>query len=70
MSLVCPKCGEHVSTTIRAETSAIQHIFAFCCCIFGLWLGCCLVPYCMDDLKQVTHSCPSCGATLGTYKGI
>ena len=69
MTLVCPRCGEQVTTTIKTSASLIQHLGAFLCCIFGCWLGCCFLPYCVDSIKQVTHSCPSCRNTLGLYKG-
>ena len=69
MTLVCPRCNQQVTTAITTDTSLIQHLGAFVCCIFGLWFGCCLIPYCIDSMKQVTHCCPNCKNTLGMYKG-
>lgn len=32
------------------------------------WLGCCLIPCCIDDCMDVHHSCPNCRAYLGRYR--
>ena len=69
MTLICPSCSQQVTTAIKTDTSLLQHLLAFGCIVIGCWLGCCLVPYCMDNMRQVTHSCPSCNITLGIYKG-
>merc|ERR1711913_166559 len=56
MTLVCPRCGEQVTTTIKTSASLIQHLGAFLCCIFGCWLGCCFLPYVLRGLHQTSHS--------------
>lgn len=33
-------------------------------------LGCCLIPCIIDDLKDVTHTCPNCKGYIYTYKRI
>lgn len=33
-------------------------------------LGCCLIPCLIDDLKDVTHTCPNCKGYIYTYKRI
>ena len=32
-------------------------------------LGCCLIPFCLDNMKVYTHQCANCKAHLGVYKG-
>merc|ERR1711945_54936 len=69
VTMVCPRCNNQITTNTSAVTSTAQHIGCCLCCIFGGVFGCCLIPYCMDSLQQVTHTCPLCKSTLGIYKG-
>jgi len=32
--------------------------------------GCCLIPLCVDGLKDVDHICPNCNYTVGKYKRL
>lgn len=45
-----------------------------CVCVRALFLrcdlGCCLIPCLIDDLKDVTHTCPNCKGYIYTYKRI
>ena len=34
-------------------------------CLFGCWLGCQFIPFCIDDLKDSVHHCPHCNAVIG-----
>ena len=38
------------------------------CCLFGLWLGCCLIPFCLNDMKDTRHICTNCKKTIRVHK--
>ena len=52
----------------KSESSAMAWILCGALCVFGIW-PCCLIPFCVDSMQAVTHSCPACKITLGRYKG-
>ncbi len=41
--------------------------------LVGCLCGCCLIPFCVDSLKDAIHICPNCNAEVGKseyiYKG-
>lgn len=37
---------------------------------FRCWLGCCLIPFCIQDLQDVKHICPNCSKVVGVYRRI
>ena len=39
-------------------------------CLFGLVFGCCLIPFCVDSVKDVIHKCPNCGAVIARYNRL
>ena len=64
----CVHCGHQGATRITKETG-LGTWFACGGAVFvGCWLGCCLIPFCIDDLKDTKHHCSSCGQTLGCKK--
>jgi len=68
MKMTCPHCQASITTKTDEESSAMAWIICAACCLFGFW-PCSCIPFCMDSLKTVTHSCPSCKTLLGRYKG-
>ena len=72
MWATCPNCDEEILTTIEKSMSRYQCLIAsglicsvagFICC---LWM----IPYCMDDWKDVLHTCPNCNYEIGKYEKI
>ena len=68
VSMTCYSCQAQITTSIRTETGMLQYIAAAGICFFGCWLGCCLIPFCVDDWRDTTHYCPSCNSVLGHYR--
>ena len=69
-SLTCQHCNAAVVTRTRAETGTITWVSAGAMVLFGLWLGCCLIPFCIDDLKDTVHECPNCNRVIDVYKPL
>eukprot|EP00090_Calanus_glacialis_P019403 TRINITY_DN29810_c0_g1_i1.p1 TRINITY_DN29810_c0_g1~~TRINITY_DN29810_c0_g1_i1.p1 ORF type:complete len:149 (+),score=31.99 TRINITY_DN29810_c0_g1_i1:55-501(+) len=66
VTLVCPQCQKNITTRTSSEPSQTAWILGIVLCVLGC-VPCCLIPCCMDSMKQVTHSCPSCNSTLGRF---
>ncbi|XP_053326858.1 cell death-inducing p53-target protein 1 [Spea bombifrons] len=65
---VCPHCQQPIITKISHEVGLMNFLLCCFCCFVGCDLGCCLIPCMINDLKDVTHSCPSCKAYIYTYR--
>ncbi|GIY46677.1 lipopolysaccharide-induced tumor necrosis factor-alpha factor-like protein [Caerostris extrusa] len=66
MSITCGNCRRTVMTTTVKENGACAYIATIFVCL--LCCPCFWIPLCLDSCKDVHHSCPGCGARLGTYK--
>lgn len=67
---VCPHCQQAIVTRISHDVGLMNTLFCLFCFFVGCDLGCCLIPCLIDDLKDVTHSCPNCKGYIYTYKRI
>lgn len=68
--ITCPNCQASISTSMEYEAGILTWLSAGLICLFGCWLGCCLIPFCVDGLQDVKHKCPSCGYFVGMYRRI
>ncbi|KAL2917449.1 hypothetical protein HK105_203115 [Polyrhizophydium stewartii] len=67
-SMLCPNCHQQVVTNTKNENGlAMWLAVGGCCVVTGV---CCWVPFLIKDLKDVSHTCPSCQYYLGSYKMI
>ncbi|XP_045112674.1 lipopolysaccharide-induced tumor necrosis factor-alpha factor homolog isoform X1 [Portunus trituberculatus] len=66
--MICPHCRAEVDTTTKTSPSVVAWLSGFIICILGCWMGCCLIPCCLNDCMDVEHSCPHCNSFLGKYK--
>ena len=63
----CPNCQKDIITNIHYDSGLLTWISVLVLFILGFWL-CCCIPLCIDGLKDVTHTCPSCGHVCGQHK--
>ncbi|XP_033644556.1 lipopolysaccharide-induced tumor necrosis factor-alpha factor homolog [Asterias rubens] len=68
MQMVCPQCQQSVMTRTAYINGLLLWLVVGSICLFGGFLGCCLIPFCISGCKDVAHSCPQCNAYLGTFK--
>lgn len=69
MQTTCPSCHASVLTSVSHEVGALTWIIFAVLCLVGCWI-CAFIPFCVDDCKDVTHSCPNCKAVVGRYKRV
>ncbi|KAL8175270.1 UNVERIFIED_CONTAM: hypothetical protein K2H54_017641 [Gekko kuhli] len=70
VQMCCPSCSKVIVTRLSHSAGALTWLSAGSLCILGCWIGCCLIPFCVDSLLDVDHYCPSCNTLLGTYKRL
>ncbi|XP_070554939.1 LITAF domain-containing protein-like [Ptychodera flava] len=63
----CANCRSDIVTRTEFEVGSMVWISCFVAVIFGLWLGCCLIPFCIPALKDVVHYCPNCNNVCGKF---
>ncbi|XP_038130030.1 uncharacterized protein LOC119775943 [Cyprinodon tularosa] len=64
----CPSCEEVVVTETQSTASETMWILCFVCSLMGCVAGCCLIPFYMKSLRNVSHHCPRCQAKIHTHK--
>lgn len=64
---VCQWCGVQGVTTTEYTPGMATYASAGLCCFVGLWAGCCLIPFFVDQCKDVEHHCPSCHQLVGKH---
>ena len=50
--------------------SHISHDTSSCRFALLSFLGCCLIPFCIDSCKDAVHTCPCCGQVVGRYQRL
>ena len=63
----CNQCKQVVTTVVSLDNGTTVFAAAGATCLFGCWLGCCLIPFFIEDLKDAKHFCPNCNNYLGKH---
>ncbi|KAL7979325.1 hypothetical protein Chor_015349 [Crotalus horridus] len=70
MQIHCPACNQMIVTRISYQPGALAWLSCGGLALVGCWLGCCLIPFCVDAMQDVQHFCPCCNAFLGVHKRL
>ncbi|XP_053133040.1 lipopolysaccharide-induced tumor necrosis factor-alpha factor homolog isoform X2 [Hemicordylus capensis] len=70
VQMCCPSCNKTIVTRVSFNAGALAWLSCGGLFLLGCWLGCCLIPFCVDSLQDADHYCPNCNALLGTYKRL
>lgn len=66
-TIVCQFCNATVSTATTYTVGTYTWLVCFILWLVGCGIGCCLIPFCMNDCKDVVHTCPNCKSAVGRY---
>ncbi|XP_063284828.1 LITAF domain-containing protein-like isoform X2 [Pelobates fuscus] len=69
-STTCPSCRQNILTRTVHSIGLLAWLLFGLLLLFGCWLGCCLIPFCLSSCKDVDHYCPNCNHHLYKYKRI
>ncbi|VDP13109.1 unnamed protein product [Onchocerca flexuosa] len=48
-TMTCPSCNKAIVTETRTHAGLLAFIICGILLLFGCWLGCCLIPFCIND---------------------
>lgn len=66
----CVYCHSMITTRISHRPGLLVWFACFALILFGLWFGCCLIPFCISQLHNTRHFCPNCQKFLGEYRPL
>jgi len=69
-NFTCLNCNHCGVTLVRYEAGLLTWLIVGLLVLIGCWLGCCLIPFCVDGCKDVHHHCPNCQMQVGAYRHI
>lgn len=61
-SLFCRVCNKNTPSRIDYEAGVGTWLICVGAILLGFWLGCCLIPFCVDSLQDKLHYCTICQA--------
>jgi lipopolysaccharide-induced tumor necrosis factor-alpha factor len=66
----CPECGSTGYTVLEYKAGLLTYLVCAGLAVGGCFCGCCLIPCCMDIMRDVRHKCAGCGQLLVTYERL
>ncbi|KAJ7365037.1 hypothetical protein OS493_007678 [Desmophyllum pertusum] len=68
VSMVCPYCTATIVTSVVYTPGTLTWLACGGLILVGCWVGCCLIPFCIDGMQDAVHSCPNCRRQLGVCR--
>ena len=65
MQVTCPHCNTNGMTRVQYESGCGTWLACLGVCAVGCDLGCCFIPFCINDCKDAHHYCGACSQKLG-----
>ncbi len=62
----CQFCNITQYTKTKKKYTWRAHLSSLLCILCGCFYGCCLIPYCIDDINITKHYCRNCKKYLGS----
>uniref|UniRef100_A0AAQ5YSH5 LITAF domain-containing protein n=1 Tax=Amphiprion ocellaris TaxID=80972 RepID=A0AAQ5YSH5_AMPOC len=66
----CPECRQFIMTETFTSVSSLTWLACLMTALIGCVAGCCLIPFCVDSFKSITHKCPKCSTSIKTLKKL
>uniref|UniRef100_A0A3B3HXJ6 LITAF domain-containing protein n=1 Tax=Oryzias latipes TaxID=8090 RepID=A0A3B3HXJ6_ORYLA len=66
----CPQCQQFVVTETSTSISSVTWLVCVMTALLGCVAGCCLIPFCSNKFKSITHRCPKCRTSIATLKKL
>ncbi|KAF8562713.1 hypothetical protein P879_09488 [Paragonimus westermani] len=66
----CSSCNQTVLTKLVYKDGGLTWLICGALSLTGLFLGCCLIPFCCNSTRDVQHICPTCGSIVGMYRRL
>lgn len=63
ISCTCPTCHEPITTQVHHENGTLTWLLCVILCIFTLI--CFFIPFLINSLKDIVHTCPNCHNVVG-----
>lgn len=70
MHVICQYCAADVRTSTHYRSGCMTYLLCGLLTMCGCFLGCCLVPFCIDGCKDVIHTCPNCDQVVGHFERL
>uniref|UniRef100_A0A669DPD8 LITAF domain-containing protein n=1 Tax=Oreochromis niloticus TaxID=8128 RepID=A0A669DPD8_ORENI len=65
--MACPYCHTNVVTKIEYKIGPYTWMVCGLLAVFMCWPFC-FIPFCVNDCKDVEHSCPSCNGIIHVHR--